>query len=452
MNLEATEETGPDRLTDTQLAAASWDVETQGDEIRHGTCALLGWYGSGKSTTFGLRLLRHVAANPWTPRYERKTYPTTFVMAPTDRILRRATAPLLEETIPSRAILRRRGAPWSDWLLCNGHLIVAWSAETPMEAVTITGLFADEIQHESWWRNPRFWPNCVARVRDPRSSSLEICVAGLPESGAVRDTFGAAHEEPTPRARTFMFATADNPGLAGPVLEAIYSATAYEDRGLISRPGWRPPQNAVYRAFARDIHCDGKEGDPGAITHLAFDCGPSASAWCAFQEEAADHVNLVGQKLRAKRVRVVDAGEADHDDLDALCLHIRTQTNWQVGDRSTISVDPTLRRSEVQVLKRHFPRARVVQAERDDEAYYVEHGIANTARLLRDALGNVSLTFAPRADRAAKAIQEYKRLPSGRLQKNSAAEHLADCIRYGTSTLLPMAIRARGGEAQVWKR
>ena len=437
-------------MTPTQREAITWQPEPV-DGIRHASVAALGWFGSGKSTVFALRLLAHAARNPWTEAYGPKNHPTTLVMAPTDRILRRTTAPVIEATFPGEIVLRRRGAPWSDWLLANGHLIVAWSAETPMEGVTVTGLFADEIQHDAWWRNSSFWGNCVARVRDPRSSSLEVFACGLPEHGPVRETFGDAVDAPTPQRRTFMFATRDNPGLAASVLEAIASATAYEDRGLLEKAGWRAPPGAVYASFNAAVHVIDRKGSSEDTTHLAVDCGPAASAWVAVQEIQVEHVNLVGQKSKARGLLVVDAGEAKHDDLDAISLDIRTSRPWFIGDRSTISVDPTLRRSELQVLRRHFPRARVVQADRDDESYSVEAGIANTRRCIRDALGNVSLYFSTEAKAAATAIQAYRYLPSGRLKKNSAAEHLADCVRYATCTLLPIGLGARG-EARAWKR
>lgn len=425
-----------DTLSATQTAALRWTPPrpANADDVPYAQVALLGWYGSGKTTLAALRLLRHAAANPWTPSYG-MTNPTTVVCGPTLRVLNRATKAVVDKLFPPELVLRRRGTPHNDILLANGHLLVLWSAEAPLEGVTLTGLWVDEVSHPIF--DGVIWTNLVSRVRDPLAPELTVIVSGLPETGFVQDTFRGWCDSPGPGQYGALLATNDNPIMRGNRLAAIAEATSYEDRELLTKPGWRPNSLAVYPSFDPAIHVLDVEGDPRRVVHMGIDVG-STSAVVLAQDHDFRHAGG-----NAKGALVVAEHIIDSSDLDEVCRIVKA-SHFAPGPGSTISVDPTIRELEYNCLRRHFPGARVIQRTRAESFYDVEEGITNVRRVLRDALGNVSVGIArslqkqgdPRG--VVHALAAYKRLPSGRLPKNSAIEHVADALRYCICTMVPL--------------
>jgi hypothetical protein len=412
-----------------------FDFEPQ-DRIE--TSALLGGWGSGKTTGLARKCFKIACANPWTSGYGRSN-PTGLVVAPTYRILRHATLPAFERAIPRSAVKKSRGSPHNDMLLSNGFRFLFYSGEGALEGVTACLVGVDEIHHPVFSSNAARYMNMVARVRDPLSPRMGIIVAGLPESGWVRDMFDRAG----PNRFTRLAGMADNRMLPREAQTTYLEACPGGYEEMLIRGRWMAPQFAVYPQFSGDLHVVKKEPNPREPVHLGMDVGNFGCILVA-QEIDVQVRNIIGQPVTATGMLIVDEMLTSDESVEQQCYRLKTERPWIVRPGvSRICVDPTIRRDEIGAIKKHFPGCKIVKLDRADDLYPIESGIRVVQRALRDALGNVRLLFSKRLEATQlgvlDAIQRYRRNERTQIPiKDNLRDHPIDALRYLVCELLPV--------------
>lgn len=404
---------------------------------RHTTEAILGGWGSGKTTAAVRRVLRLALQLRRTADYGRSEAPTVLVGAPTSRVLRDATWAKLEAAIPPALVSRKRAFPTPEIELVTGVRILGYSAEAELEGVDAAIAYLDEIAHPAWAQHERRYLNWTARLRDARAPRRAMIVSGLPESGWVRDTFDVQDQL---HRHTLLCGTKDNWFLPESMLQTFLEAcpSGYQEAYIEGR--WMPPQHAVYPQYAESLHVVAEDGDPRQPVHLGIDVGNYGAIVVAQERLVRLNSPVAGSSGSDKGLLIVDEMLTENLSLDRMLIDLRTQRPWQ--HVASVAIDPTTRKDEMAALRRHFPSARVIKWQRGDDYYDVETGIRCVQRALRDALENVRLVFAAslkgRSRGVLDAIQRYRRNPASQLPvKDNLRDHVQDALRYVVCGQLP---------------
>ena len=398
---------------------------------------LLGGWGSGK-THGGARLaLKYAARNPWTPVY-RNNNPTGIIVAPTFRILKQSTMQQFDQVVPRSAIKKRRGPPHNDIMMANGFRWVLYSGEGEIEGLNACVFWVDEIQHPVFSGDGRRFLNLMARIRDQHSPNMCAITTGLPESGWVRDTFDKGDAADM---LTVLCATKDNPNIPEATLQAFYDSCPSGQEEMLLEGRWMSPIGAIYPQYDASIHVVNKVGDTRLPTHIGMDIGNYGAVVLA-QEQLVTCKTITGHSQTHRGLHVVDQMVLTDASVETMCYKIKTTTPWEiVPGRSTICVDPTIRRDEVLAIQKHFPGVQIVKRDRGHETFPVEAGIRQVQRGLRDALGNVRLTFAPglrgKQHGVLDFLQRYRRNDRGEPVKDNLRDHVGDALRYLVCELIP---------------
>lgn len=393
--------------------------------------ALLGGWGSGKTSGVMRKAFKVACMNPWTEAYGNRN-PLGIIISPTAKTMRDATLPALMAAIPRQAIKKIRQAPESSILLSNGFKFLLYSAEAEMEGVTACLVVIDEVGHQAIAGKPSRFMNLMARIRDPESQRMAMLVAGLPESGWVRDTF----DQQGPDRITILAGMADNPLLPKEAIQAyLENCPGGGEEEAKVRGQWMPPQHAVYPQYDAKLHLTNDDGHPTQHVHIGVDIG-NFGAMLIAQEVSFQHRNVVGQTSQQHGLHIVDEILTHNESVEQMCYRLRTETSWNVRPGvSTFCVDPTTRREETAAIRKHFPGVRIVKRDRGDEHYPIESGIRVTQTALKDALGNTRLRFTRRLASTRHGIidglQRYRRNAVTQLPiKDNLRDHVLDSIRY----------------------
>ena len=396
--------------------------------------ALLGGWGSGKTTGCAAGFLAGCASSPWTPTYGSNN-PRSALVAPNLRIARQSMLPPLDAIMPPEIVRRRRGQPFNDILLVNGHLIELHSAESMPEGQSYQHLWVDEIHNTSY--NLQKYLNLQARARDNRTPRMTVIASGLPESGWLRDRFD---REPTIRQKTILMATRDNPWIAEAVIAEFLAACPSGQEAALLGGQWMSAIGAIYQQFDPRVHVVDREIDPTRPVDVSFDVGDMAAV--LFSQLIRVPVrNVVGQTKLEDALLVGGQMLPDGKSVDEICYDIRTRTNYNiVKGGSIICVDPTTDKDELLALHKHFPRVHVRRRERGDHDFPVKTGIRWVQRALRDSLGNVRLFFARsiagQERGVVSTLPKYRWGPNGEPVKDNL-EHALDALRYEVCARLP---------------
>lgn len=398
--------------------------------------AMLGGYGSGKTSGAARKFLKRAFAAAWRPAYGSRV-PQAVVMAPTSRILKKATIPALEELLPNDIIIKRRGAPHPMWQLCNGLEINFVSGDAGFEGENVCLFWIDEISHETFARAPEKFVNYTARIRDPHAPKMSMICSGLPESGWVRETFDVTGNN----RQTLLCGTQDNPHIPRETLEAILAScpAGYEDAYI--RGGWMSPPDAVFSQWDSDKHLTEKAGDLRRPVHIGLDVGNHGAIIFA-QRIPLTARNVIGQRSDTTGVLLVDQIITRDESVAQMCHRIKIGTKWELDPReSTICVDPTIRRDELKAIRDYFPSIRIVKRDKSHELYPIEAGVRIMQTALRDAHGNTRLYvhkgLAQLKHGIVDAIQTARRHKiSQRVVKDDSRDHALDACRYVVQELL----------------
>lgn len=419
------------------------------DIVDHSQHAILGGWGSGKTTVASDAVVATMARCGYHEGYE-GDHPKAFLMAPTGPILHDTAINRFKAVIPKALIAWEQKQPWAMGLV-NGLVVYGKSADAANEGFEGCILYCEEIDHVNYWRDPKFWPNMVARIRDPHAPIRRIIVCGLPTWGPCRDQFTKA------TTRLHQLATTDNPAVDEATLEGMRTATSGDDANHYIKGGWQAPEGAIFRNYDPDAHIvpDSTWRQGQSPVHLSLDAGNHGFLlWYTGRLVSAR--GITGQPKRAEAVLCLADYKGRGQSIRDLMTLSRNGDYPQLGDGgygSVIAIDPKIRDDERSVIREFYPRARILQRVPEDPYYHVKEGIRTCKAALRDDLGNVTMHFLARMahtkDGVITGILDAKRHPkTGETVKNDRTDHARDAWRYATTHLLQVSGRPGVGIPQ----
>ncbi len=422
-----------------------FDWEPKGRVSRE---AVLGGWGSGKTTCAARKFMKRALALNWHEGYGQTRRPQAIVMAPSSRILRKATQPAIEELIPREIIMDRKKAPHPMILLTNGLEISFVSGEAGFEGEDVALFYIDEISHHVFARNPERFVNFMARLRDPHATGvMSMIVSGIPLAGWTREIFDQPNAADL---HTMLCGTRDNPHIPPETVNQLLAScpSGYEEAYI--KGGWMPVPDAVFPQFDSSIHLTDMAGDPHRPVSIGIDVG-NHGAVVFGQTISIETRNVMGQTKHGTGLLIVDELITSELSVDAMCHAIKMERPWIIDrSHSSIMVDPTSRRDELAAIRRHFPATRIIQRDRKHELYQIEAGVRVVQRGLRDAHGNVRLLFnrglSTHRHGVIDALQNVRRhAMSQRVVKDDRLDHPCDALRY----LVQEHLRGRMPETRV---
>ena len=393
--------------------------------VDHAVFAVLGGYGAGKTTVacemFLLTCLRNLRHDGYGG-----DFPRAYCVAPTTTILHDTAIHRLEAITPAALVSTRTKTPWSMQLI-NGVVVAGKSADAALEGFEGFALYAEEIQHENYWRDPMLWPNYIARIRDPFATVRRIIVAGLPTAGSVRAQF----DKPT--VRIHHLPTNTNPAIDDATMESIRQACPMGQEESLLGGDWMQPQGAVFAQFNAARHLVPTGYEPRLPVHMSIDVGNhSAAVW--FQVRAVPCRGITGHVYQQPGIIVVDDLVTHRQSVEDLMTAAKVR-EYQLTKGSVICMDPTVRADERQVVKKHFPGLPVIQLDKNDPYYFIEEGIRLMQSAMGDTFGNVRFHVLENLRRTRNgvvtALQSAKRdQKSGIVIKDDRTDHARDALRY----------------------
>lgn len=395
--------------------------------------ALLGGWGSAKTEGTGRKFVKVCAENGWTPDYGGDN-PIALMMAPTARTLRNVTIKRFLKLCPRELILKVRKSDDRDITLINGLQILPVSFDADLEGITAVAAWISEIHLMS----AVDYLNVFSRVRDPLARRRAVLVDGLPFAGWVREQFDTT----APGHLTILAGINDNPYLSEDYRQKVLKACPKGEEDAYLWGKWMTPQGLIYKQFDTAVHLTDQDGDPRAPVHLGLDLGDRSSLLVG-QETRFEKNNLIARSGGYQEgLLIVDELVPRDESLDQICTRFKIEKDWPRV--KTVCGDPTMRREEIAIIRRHFPGARIVQRKRGDDKFPVETGIRITQAALMDASGNTRLKFHRRlkenADGVIDGLQAYERNPqTGHVKKNNANDHACDALRYLACEFCPTA-------------
>ncbi len=393
--------------------------------------AALGGWGSGKTYAQGMRYTLLALQAGWHSGYASKR-PQGIVVGPNLRLAVRNQLDLIESLLPRTLIKRRWGAPQPRLLLQNGMEIHAIGADSRYEGESLVLCWCDEIQHEVYSADPTLYTNLIARLRDPKSRLRHprMLVSGLPTAGFVRDTFDRPNDD---RLFLRLWASRQNTRLAAAIFSEIQKATPFGQEDVYLRGQWTQHPDALYPQYRPELHLVDDPGNRQQPVSVGLDVGNRSAV-------------VIGQRrvvpgTAETRLHVVDELLGDGLGTDELIDRLR-KSGWvlQPG-KSEISVDPTIRRDELAAIRRYYPSVHLIQRERADPYYEVQAGVRLVQTGLRNATGQVRLTFARHlAANRRGVIESLQSLRfnsrTGGMVVDDLRDHPNDALRYLTCTVL----------------
>jgi hypothetical protein len=409
------------------------------------TLGLLGGWGSAKTTAEVLVALASAAQNPWTEAYGGNR-PTTLLITETAKVLRDSLYSALVRVFPENLIIRDRQNPAWDVELANGHVLALRSDAGSIEGLSVVTTIVDEVHKV---RNKSDWLNYSARARDSDARKRMVVAAGLPiDNGWLREEFDRP-EDPT--RKCILMRTVDNTGLTPGYIADLLSRVSDKERRTYLEAEWQTHEGAIYDDFSVSTHVIDDTGDASAIVHLGLDAGHRGAVIVA----QARPMTLVDGRP-GTRIHVVDELYPDSTTAEAACREFLAR-GWRVASSqpgrpgTVVCVDPKVSDDQIMGITRAFAerghRVDVIKRGRGDPAEAVDYGIRAVQAALRDAAGNVRLTFSSRLSRTNEravlvGLPKYRWDPRTRLPvKDNTTDHALDALRYLVCQLLPPSER-----------
>jgi hypothetical protein len=402
--------------------------------------ALLGGYGSSKTTSAAIGVLCHALRSPWRPVYG-EAHPTIVVLGPSENVIRESSHRAFKQICPPVLIRREWSSSGQRRILLDSGVEIlfrTWGGE--FEGLTALGLWLDEAH----LANEDDFKNYAGRLRDPHYRSKALWITGLPEFGWLHEKFGP--EASYPNAEVIHASTLDNQYLLPEDIEAIRSAIPASQVDTYLHGDWSKPQNAVYYEWDPGLHLNPWPGDREAPVHVSVDVGERAAALWWQETKRVFRKTAGGVETRETRgLHVVDELLPERSSAAQIMRLVRAR-GWRLHPGwSRIYVDPATDRDELEAIAAAAPGCIVVKKYRGDDAYRVDEGIRCVNAALRDADGWIKLTvFAglPRTKRSLiPSIPRIRRKDHDptKVHKDNATDHVAlDAFRYPVADLLPL--------------
>lgn len=383
--------------------------------------AVLGGWGSAKTTAVAMQFAITALSYGWHSAYGRKR-PQAIVVAPNLRLARKNQLELIDSMLPADLVKRRWSMPEPRILLANGLEITAISADANYEGENLVMCWLDEIQHELYSSNPERYTNYIARLRDPlaRQKHTRMFVSGLPTSGWVRDQFEDKGDDPAKNTR--LWGSRLNTKLASGVFDQIRRATPAGQEATFLEGQWQPLPGALFPQFDVSRNILGQEINLRAPVSVGIDIGNHAAI-------------VIGQRHPNEALHIVDEILGVGQSMEEMVYQLKQKGYLIQPGKSEIYVDPTLRRDEINAIRKHFPGVHLVQRERSDQYHDVWTGIRVVQSALRSAAGTTKLTFASSLKKNPKGVIEaMERLRvnqrTGSIVVDDQRDHAADALRY----------------------
>lgn len=401
---------------------------------------IVGGYGSAKTTGAVLTAVVNALKHPWRPEYG-DGHPTTLVIGKTDKVIRDSSMEVFRRVVPKELVLReRKSVGERSILLEGGHEFLFRTWGGAIEGITAQAALLDEAHLLD---DASAFTNYLARLRDPLADRALMVVAGIPEFGWLRETFGP--EAQFPDSEVISCSTYENTYLKTEDIDRIKASCSSRAARTYLLGEWAAPENAVFYEWDPQVHLTDMAGDPSQPCHLSMDVGNrGAVLWWQEREVRLKSGN------RAAGLVVVD--EWTPEQLSARAItRAAMQRPWKFRrDKSLVFVDPATDRDELQAITEEMDAvhgsacARIVRKERGDREYYREEGFRAVNAALMDANGDTRLRVwkgLPRTKRSLiPCIPKIRRRDStNEAVKDNVSDHVAmDCFRYPVAHLLPL--------------
>ncbi len=432
---------GGDALLPTQDVLLSSDAYIR---------AIFGGWGSGKTRGAALCFLANCLANPWAREVYGDDRPFSIVMGTTRNVLRDSAHRELRALTPSALIARERTHPDWEWDLVTGHRIVFRTVKGLTEGASACGVWVDEVHLVP---TEARWLNYQSRAREPRARRRLVLASGLPEHGwlqSVFDGYPDAEHATVGRGasvrsgnRLTLFASSlDNHYLPAEVLEEFRRSASGKTAAKYIDGRWMTPERLVYFEFDPRVHIVDDPGSRDQPVEVGLDVGDK-SAVVFFQHRQRSCKNEAGRRFVSAGLHVVDELAPRQVSTEDVCRQIRDR-GWLISPaKSALYVDPTIRRDEINAIRRVFPDVPLVRKSRRGRADSTEAGHHAINAALRDADRNVRLTIGshlPRdEDSLYYAILNFRRGPNGLPHRDDKIDHKVDALRYPVAHLMPAA-------------
>lgn len=405
------------------------------------TLGILGGWGSGKTSAEILVALVSAVQNPWRPVYGMNR-PTTLMITETAKVLRDSLYAAIATVLPEGVIIRETRQPAWDLELANGHVFALRSDAGAIEGLSVCTTIVDEVHKVS---NKGDWINYSARARDPHAAKNLVVAAGLPvDNGWLREEF----DRPGDVTREcILMRTTDNTGLSRAYVADLLSRVSDKERRTYLEAEWQTHDGAIYDSFSSLHHIVDDTGDVNAIVHLGLDAGHRGAVIVA---QARPMILADGRQ--GTRIHVVDELYPDSTTAEAAIREFLTR-GWRVASSqpgrpgTCVCVDPKVSDDQILGITRAFAerglRVDIIKRGRGDPAEAVDYGIRAVQAALRDAAGNVRLTFSSKLSRSHErailvGLPRYRWDPRTRLPvKDNQTDHALDALRYLVCQLLP---------------
>jgi len=396
--------------------------------------AAFGGWGSGKTRGSILAFLANCIRNPWTPAYG-DDRPFSLIVAPTHKVLKDSAYREFRAVCPKEIILREWKSPDWEILLANGHVIKMRTVRGSLEGASAVSILVDEIHMVP---DEKVWLNYQARARDPRASNRMVIASGLPESGWLQTVFDG-HEDDSNRMTVFMSST-ENSYLPREVVEQFRRSAPGKAAQKYIDGKWMTSDDRVYYEFDPTKHLIDRPGDKNQFVHIGMDIGDQSVAVFA-QETRVQCKDEYGRMTNQRGIHIVDEFKLLHKSTEAVCRAIRDR-GWKIDNQSCLLVDPTIRRDEIDAIRKVFPRINMIRKSRKGNAMKTEPGHSAVNAALCDADGNIRLTFDKNSPRDVgslyHSILNFKRGKYGTPVRNDRVDHFNDALRYIVAHFLPV--------------
>lgn len=401
---------------------------------------VLGGYGSGKTTIAAYELALNAFRNPWRADYG-GNHPESVVIGKTDKVIKDSSMKAVRSVLPPGAILKEwKSVGERAFLLCNGHLIKFRTWTGSIEGLTVCGALFDEAHLLD---NDQAFTNYMGRLRDPLAVQKRFIVAGIPEFGWLRQTFGPGAS--FPQSEVWHASARDNIHLSEDDIRRIESTCDAETVKVYVHGQWGQVLGAVFYAYdpARNVI-----DEPGCKqTHTDLSVDPGNRSACLFLQEKGNILTKDGRRVAGRRLHVIDEILPENRSMEELMRDAKTRAEakgWRIKPGlSTVFVDPTTDKDELAAIARVFPGVSVLRKKRADMSRNREYGIRCVNAGFLDADGNCRLTISksirPHERGLLAALPSFKRHElSGLPVKDNRMDHVLDSLRYAVAHHLPL--------------
>jgi len=407
--------------------------------------ALLGGYGSGKTSTGAEIALDLAAANAGQDG---------MIVAPTWGLLYRVTLPAFVDkdrpwvgACPGQLVAEdRRGAKAPNILLVNGSRVFLGSAGNPgsLEGANLSWIWGDEARLYS----KEAWQIIVGRLRFSAAKRLQGVLTTTPSWGWLHDEFAGKKAEGSRRA--FHMSTRENaPHLAPGYIASLERTYSKRLAKSLIEGQWGSSENAVYPTFDMDtVHGIAWKYEARFQTVGVIDFGRRRPAVTLWQEipfgwklsngkRALDNSWVCFRQYHLSQVSTAQLADHVREDLEQKKIKV---AQWFCDPAGNATTSAGI--SDVHVLENHGLRP--VNFTTDDELTHIPNGVDLVDGMLLNTLDETRLFVAkdlaedewgPRGIVRSMESYAYPEARQGRPVsdvpiKDGTTDHACDCVRY----------------------